>query len=190
VKGAVIAVIIAIALALQTTLARYVTPGANAIDLVFVAVVYISLTGGPVAGLMAGAIAGLAQDALAATGVSVISIGAGVATARSIIGVGGLAKTVVGFVTGIIGTQFIVARPIPRALVFFAATMGHAIIFLGLYSVLDPNYGGTSYGTIASQAGANALAGVLLFQVSESLPGIVDRRRSMSGGMHINRRLD
>ena len=189
-KGAVIAVIIAIALALQTTLARYVTPGANEIDLVFVAVVYISLTGGPVAGLMAGAIAGLAQDALAATGVSVISIGAGVATARSIIGVGGLAKTVVGFVTGIVGTQFIVARPIPRALVFFAATMGHAIIFLGLYSVLDPNYGGTSYGTIASQAGANALAGVLLFQVSESLPGIVDRRRSMSGGMHINRRLD
>ena len=132
----------------------------------------------------------ITQDALAATGVSVISIGAGVATARSIIGVGGLAKTVVGFVTGIIGTQFIVARPVPRALVFFTATVGHAIIFLGLYSVLDPNYGGTPYGTIASQAGANALAGVLLFQVSESLPGIVDRRRSMSGGMHINRRLD
>ena len=80
--------------------------------------------------------------------------------------------------------------PMPRALVFFTATVGHAIIFLGLYSVLDPNYGGTPYGTIASQAGANALAGVLLFQVSESLPGIVDRRRSMSGGMHINRRLD
>jgi hypothetical protein len=190
VRGAVIAVFIAVALALQTTLARYVLPGANLIDLVFVAVVYIALTGGPVAGLVAGAIAGLAQDALASTGVSVISIGAGVATARSIIGVGGLAKTVVGFVTGIIGTQFIVARPIPRAFVFFTATVGHAIIFLGLYAVLDPRYGGTPYATIASQAGANALAGVLLFQVGESLPGMMDRRRSMGGGMHINRRLD
>jgi len=190
VKAAGIALSIAIALALQTTLARYLTPGANLIDLVFVAVVYIALTGGPVAGLIAGAIAGLAQDALAATGVSVIAIGAGVATARSIIGIGGLAKTVVGFLTGIIGTQFIVARPIPRAFVFFTATVGHAIIFLGLYAVLDPGYGGTPYGTIFSQAGVNALTGVLLFQIRESVPGFVDRRRSMGGRMHINRRLD
>ena len=36
---------IAVALALQTTLARFLTPGANLIDLVFVAVVYIALTG-------------------------------------------------------------------------------------------------------------------------------------------------
>jgi hypothetical protein len=190
VKAVVTAIFIAIALALQTTLARYLAPGANLIDLVFVAVVYIALTGGPAAGLIAGAIAGLAQDAMAATGVSVIAIGAGVATARSIIGIGGLAKTVVGFVTGIIGTQFIVAAPIPRALVFFTATVGHAIIFLGLYAVLDPGYGGTPYTTVASQAGVNALAGVLLFQVGDSLPGFVDRRRSMGGGMHINRRLD
>jgi hypothetical protein len=190
VRAAGIALFIAIALALQTTLARYVTPGANLIDLVFVAVVYISLTGGPVAGLTAGAIAGLAQDAMAATGVSVIAVGAGVATARSIIGIGGLAKTVVGFATGIIGTQFIVARPLPRALVFFTATVGHAIIFLGLYGVLDPGYGGTPYGTVLSQAGVNALTGVLLFQIGESFPGYVDRRRSMGSGMHINRRLD
>lgn len=189
-KAAVIALFIAIALALQTTLARYLTPGANVIDLVFVAVVYIALVGGPVAGLIAGAIAGLAQDAFAATGVSVIAIGAGVATARSIIGVGGLAKTVIGFVTGIIGTQFIVARPLPRALVFFTATVGHAIMFLGLYALLDPGYAGTPYGTIVSQAGANALTGVLLFQVGDSLPGFVDRRRTMGSGMHINRRLD
>ena len=189
-KAAGIALFIAIALALQTTLARYLTPGANLIDLVFVAVVYISLTGGPVAGLIAGAIAGLAQDALAATGVSVIAIGAGVATARSIIGIGGLAKTVVGFATGIIGTQFIVARPLPRALVFFTATVAHAIIFVGLSEVLDPSYAQPSIGVMMSQAGANAVAGVLLFQIAELLPGLADRRRSMGKGMHINRRLD
>jgi hypothetical protein len=190
VKAAGIALIIAIALALQTSLARFLTPGANLIDLVFVAVVSIALTAGPAAGLIAGSVAGLAQDALAATGTSVIAVGSGVVTARSIIGIGGLAKTVVGFVAGIIGSQFIVARPIPRALVFFTATVAHAIMFVGLYRVLDPGYAQPPYGVIFSQAGANAIVGVLVFQIAEIVPGVVDRRRSMGGGMRINRRLD
>jgi hypothetical protein len=97
---------------------------------------------------------------------------------------------VVGFLTGIIGSQFIVARPLPRALVFFTAAVTHAIIFVGLYAVLDPGYGTTPYGTIASQAGANAIAGVLIFQISESFPGFMDKRRMAGGGMRINRRLD
>jgi hypothetical protein len=29
-----------------------------------------------------------------------------------------------------------------------------------------------------------------VFQLSEALPGAVDRRRMSGGGMHINRRLD
>jgi hypothetical protein len=178
------------ALALQTTLARFLIPGVNLVDLVFVAVVYIALTHGPAAGLIAGALAGLAQDALATTGTTVISTSAGVTTARSIIGVGGLAKTVIGFFTGIVGMQFIVARPLPRAFVFFTATLCHAIMFMGLYRILDPAYAGTPYAVVFSQAGANALAGVLIFQVSEVLPGVMDRRRSMGGGMRINRRLD
>ena len=33
---------------------------------------------------------------------------------RGVIGIGGLAKTIVGFLAGIIGTQFIVAQPLPR----------------------------------------------------------------------------
>jgi hypothetical protein len=190
VRAAVVALFITIALAAQTTLTRYLPPGAHLVDLVFVAVVYIALTSGPVAGLLAGAVAGLAQDSLAATGVSMIAAGTGVATARSIIGVGGLAKAFVGFVTGILGSQFIVARPIPRAFVFFVATLAHAIIFLGIYSVLDPRYGSTPYGSVFSEAGANALVGVLVFQLSETLPGTADRRRTSGGGMHISRRLD
>ena len=189
-KAVGIALGIVLALALQTTIARYLTPGANLIDLVFVAVVYIALADGPVAGLIAGTIAGLAQDTLAATGASVIAVSAGTVTTRSIIGIGGLAKTTLGFVTGIIGSQFIVARPFPRALVFFTATVAHAIIFVGLYAVLDPGYTPPPYTTILSQGAANALVGVLLFQLTESLPGFVDRRRMAGGKMRINRRLD
>jgi hypothetical protein len=47
-----------------------------------------------------------------------------------------------------------------------------------------------SYGAIFSQAGANAIVGVLVFQLAEMVPGFVDRRRSMGGRMRINRRLD
>jgi hypothetical protein len=190
VKVLIIGLYIAVALAAQTTLTRYLPPGAHLVDLVFVVVVFISLTGGPVAGLMAGALAGLLQDSLAATGASVIAVSAGVATARSIIGVGGLAKSFIGFATGIIGSQFIVARPIPRAFVFFTASVAHAIILLSVYSVLDPAYGTVTYPTIFSQAGINAVVGVLVFQLAEALPGAVDRRRMSSSGFRIHRRMD
>lgn len=189
-RSARVAFAIAVALALQTTLARFLTGDTAIVDLVFVAVVYIALTRGPVSGLIAGAIGGLSQDALATTGVSVIATGSEMATARSIIGIGGLAKTVVGFATGIIGTQFIVVRPLPRALVFFAATIGHAMMFLGLYALLDPGHSQASYGGVLSQAGANAIVGVLLFEFAEFLPGFFDRRRAMRGRLRINRRLD
>lgn len=189
-RAARLVLLIAVAMALQTTLARFLTPRANLVDLLFVAVVYIGLTGGPVAGLMAGAIGGLTQDALAATGVSIVAAGSGVATARSIIGIGGFAKTVVGFVTGIVGIQFIVGTALLRAVVFFTATLAHAIMFLGLYSVLDPARGGIQAASALSQAGANAVVGVLLFEIGEFMPGFVDRRRTTRGRMRISRRLD
>ena len=78
-------VAIAAALALQTTLASLVIRGTAALDLVLIVVVYVSLVSGPVRGLLLGTAAGLIQDALSS----------------GIIGVGGLAKTVVGFVTEI-----------------------------------------------------------------------------------------
>ena len=80
-RGAIIALFIAIALAAQTTLTRYLPPGAHLLDIVFVAVVYISLSEGPVAGLVAGALAGLAQDALASTGRSMVAVRSGGAAA-------------------------------------------------------------------------------------------------------------
>jgi cell shape-determining protein MreD len=194
VRAAGIGLVIIIALALQTSLARFLTPGGGLVDLVFVAVVYIALSSGPTAGMIAGAVAGLSQDALAASGALNVAIGVddvvrGVST-QSIIGIGSLAKTVVGFFAGIVGSQFIVARPLPRALVFFTATVTHAIIFVGLYRVIDRGYTQATVGAILSQAGANALVGVLLCQIADFLPIFVDRRRSMGGGMRINRRLD
>jgi len=161
--GAILAV--AAALALQTTLARYFVRGTSVVDLVLVAVVYVALTSGPVTGLLSGTFAGLMQDALSS----------------GVIGIGGLAKTIVGFLAGIIGTQFIVAQPLPRFVVFLSATVLHAVIFMGLYVLLDVRHFGTPYAAVTEQALANAAIGVVAFQLVELLPDAAERHRSARG---------
>jgi rod shape-determining protein MreD len=162
VKAAGVMLATAVALAMQTTLARFLIRGTVAVDLVLVVVVYVALTSGPVTGLLTGTFAGLVQDALS-TGV---------------IGIGGLAKTIVGFLAGIVGTQFIVAQSLPRFVVFFGATIVHAVVFIGLYVALDLRPFGAPYAAVAGQAVGNALVGVVAFQLAEFVPGAVERRRA------------
>ena len=160
-KAAAVLLAIGLAVALQTTLAGFVVRGTVAIDLVLVVVVYVALTSGSVTGLLSGAVAGLVQDALSS----------------GVIGIGGLAKTIVGFLAGVVGTQFIVAQSLPRFVVFFGATLVHAIVFIGLYVLLDLRQFGSPYAAVAGQAMGNAVVGVVAFQLAELLPGAVERRR-------------
>ena len=161
-KAAGILIAVAVALALQTTLSRLAVRSTVAVDLVLVVVVYVALTSGPATGLLTGTFAGLVQDALSSP----------------VIGIGGLAKTIVGFLAGIIGSQFIVAQPLPRFVVFFGATVVHAIVFMGLYTLLGLRHFGTPYAAVAGQAAANAVIGVVAFQLVELLPGAVERRKA------------
>jgi rod shape-determining protein MreD len=163
VKVAGVILAVAAALVLQTTLVRYLVRGNVAVDLVLVVVVYVGLTMGPTPGLLAGTAGGLVQDALSTGGIT---------------GIDGLAKTVVGFLTGLIGTQFIVVQSLPRFVVFFVATVVHQAIFMGLNVLLNIRRFGTPVGDIAEQALANAVIGILAFQVAELLPGALDRRRA------------
>lgn len=156
---------VTLSLALQTTLARFLVRGNVAVDLVLVAVVYVALTSGPVTGMFCGAVAGLIQDALSS----------------GLIGIGGLSKTVVGFLAGIIGTQFIVTHSLPRFVVFFGATAVHAAIFMGLYILLDLRHFDAPYAAVVRQALANAIVGVIAFKLVELLPGVVERRRDARG---------
>jgi len=164
VRAAGILVAVAVALALQTTLSRIAIRSTVAVDLVLVVVVYVALTSGPATGLLTGAFAGLVQDSLSS----------------SVIGIGGLAKTIVGFLAGIIGSQFIVAQSLPRFVVFFGATVLHAVVFLGMYVLLGLRQFGTPYAAVAGQAAANAVIGVVAFQLVELLPGAVERRKARS----------
>ena len=161
-KTAGVILAIALALVLQTTLTRFIVRGTVAVDLVLVVVVYVALSSGSVTGLLAGTVAGLIQDSLS----------------TGLIGIGGLAKTLVGFLSGIIGTQFIVARPLPRFVVFFAATVLHQAVTIGLGVLLGLRPFGTPYAAVAGQAFGNAVVGVAAFQLVELLPGAVERRRT------------
>lgn len=154
---------IAVALALQTTLARFLVHGSIGVDLVLVAVVYLALTTGPVSGLLSGTLAGLAQDALAS----------------GVVGIGGLAKTIVGYLAGIVGITFIVTQTVPRFLMFFGATVIQGAVTVGFDFLLERGGQEVPYGGILAQAVGNALLGVVLFQFTEALPVVLERRRAM-----------
>lgn len=153
---------LAVALVLQTTLGTLVLRGFPAVDLVLVAVVYVALKSGPTTGLLAGTVAGLAQDAMSS----------------GVLGIGGLAKTLVGYGAGVLGTQFILTAPLPRFVVFVLASVAHAAVFIGLYVVLDLRVFSSPYAGIIGQALGNGFIGVIMAQLIELLPGMAERRRA------------
>jgi rod shape-determining protein MreD len=162
VKVAASLLAVAVALALQTTLGSLVIRGTAALDLVLIVVVYLALISGPVAGLLVGTAAGLVQDSLSS----------------GIIGIGGLAKTVVGFVAGVLGTQFIVTAPLSRFVVFVLATVLHAAVFMGLYTLLGLRQFDDPWAAVVTQAVGNGFLGVIGAQLVELLPGLRDRRKA------------
>lgn len=159
------AVAVVAALVLQTTLSGLL-PETAMLDLVLVVVVYLALTSGPTTGIVVGSAAGLVQDALSS----------------GVMGIGALAKTLVGFVVGRLGTQFIVTASLTRFVVFAAATVGHAAVFMGLYAGLGLRTFDDPVGGVVLQAVGNAVVGVIGCEVAERLPGVVSRPRTRGRG--------
>lgn len=161
-KAVVVVLALAGALALQTTLAGLTIGGGISVNLVLVAVVYIALAHGPVAGLLAGSVGGIIQDALAG----------------GIIGIGGLSKTIVGFAVGVLGAQFIVAQPIPRFVIFFGATIVHELCFKTLYALVESREFSLRWVPLLTLSAVNAVVGIIAFQVVELAPGLLQRREA------------
>ncbi len=161
-KTAGVLLALAGALALQTTLAGLTIGSTTAVNLVLVAVIYVALAFGPVAGLFAGSAGGLIQDALAG----------------GIVGIGGFSKTLVGFVIGILGAQFIVAQWLPRFVMFVSGTVIHELCYQALYSLVESRSFRMPWSATLIQAALNAVIGVLAFAIIENGPGLVQRRRA------------
>jgi rod shape-determining protein MreD len=165
VKAAGVCLAIILALAVQTTVAPFVFSGRGHIDLVLVVVVYAALQFGPATGLLTGAFAGMAQDALSG----------------GVIGVGGVSKTIVGFLVGVIGSQFIVANAVQRFVVLLMGAALHAVLYVGLYAVIDKHGLTLSWRAAWPQVALTAGIGIILIQTAQAIPGFMMRRRLRRG---------
>lgn len=159
-------VTVIVAVVLQVTLARFTVGGRWVFDLVLVGVVYAALLWGPVAGMLAGTIGGLLQEWLATT-----------------LSGGGLAKTLVGFAAGVVGTQFVLVRPRARMIVVAGATIVHRLLIIALLAIIDSSqqpswhWSGVPWTAILAETVMNSVAALIAFQASEVLPGMVARGR-------------
>jgi rod shape-determining protein MreD len=162
-----VALAIAAALFAQTMLSPLLGRTSVVVDLGLVVVVFTGLLMGPVAGLLAGTVTGLMQDALAG----------------GIVGLSGLSKTLVGFGSGAFGTMFIVARPAPRYVVFFLASLADSAMLVGFHAVLDARSFPPAFATIVARALLNAAVGVMVFLAIEFWPRFMERRKIGKGKM-------
>jgi rod shape-determining protein MreD len=147
---------------LQVTLARYTVGGRWVFDFVLVGVVFVGLQWGPVAGILGGTVGGLLQDMLAG----------------QVVGLGGLAKTIVGFGAGVVGTQFVLTRPQARTIIVAGATLLHRLGLLVLNGLIDQHWPGVPWGAMLAEMGLNTVGAFLVFQAVVSLPGAMERHRT------------
>ncbi len=146
---------------LQVVLARYAVGGTWAFDLVLVGVVFAALQWGPTAGMLAGTLGGLLQDLLAG----------------EIVGLGGLVKTIVGFLAGVVGSQFVLTRATGRALVAAVASICHRFGIVALDALVRQRAPAVSWSGLAIETAINAGCALLIFQVTAALPGVLERQR-------------
>ena len=161
-KTVVVLVGVGAALTLQTTLSGLLIGRMLTVNLVLVAVVCAALAFGAVTGAVAGTVGGLAQDALAG----------------GIVGIGGLSETVIGFVVGLLGAQFIMSGFVARFMMFAAATFVHAAVFEVLSALAGGRPFALRWGATGVQALVNAVIGVTIFWIVEHGPETLARRRA------------
>ncbi|CAN5658020.1 hypothetical protein BH18ACI5_BH18ACI5_16050 [soil metagenome] len=159
-KAAVVLAALSLALVLQSTLGGISLDAGTRVNFVLVAVIYCALSFGAMTGLLAGLAGGLAQDAIAG----------------AVLGVGGISKTLIGFVVGVLGAQFIVTQPLTRFVMFLGASVVHEFCFQALTAVVESRGVRFQYSAIFAQAAVNGLLGILAFQIVEKTPGLMQRR--------------
>ena len=115
-----IALTIAIALVLQVLLAKQLD-FFRYIELPLLVTVYVGLQRAPVAGMVSGMITGIGADALAG----------------GILGVGGFAKTLIGYVAGATSVRLSIENPLARLSAVAVASVVNTVLFVGLNQMLE-----------------------------------------------------
>ena len=121
---------------------------------------------------MAGTVGGLIQDALAG----------------GIVGIGGLSKTLVGFLVGVLGAQFIVSQTVPRFVMFVGATVAARGLLPGAVRAgRGAAVPAASTRRCSRRRSINGLIGVLAFMLVERGPEMLQRRRARRVGRALRR---
>lgn len=149
------------ALVLQSVIGYQLVGRQSFLDLPLVVVVSGAIFVGPTVGLLAGTLVGLSQDALSG----------------GVLGVAGMAKTLVGFVAGVMATQFIVSSLLPRFVVFVSMTWVHGVCFLGVYAMIEQAGVGSPWRLLLLQSLVNGGVGVIATGLVERGPDVWRRRR-------------
>ena len=148
-----IALTIFIALLLQMVLPKYL-PFFKFIDLPLLVTVFLSLQREPFQGMLTGLVAGLGGDRI--TG--------------GILGVGGFAKTLIGYLIAMASIKFPLENPLARLAVVAVSSAANTVLYVGLHLMLEQDLPRTStwadFGkTIGWKALGDTVTSIFLFIV-------------------------
>lgn len=166
-----IAGVLALAIALQSVLARW--PPLAYIDLPLIVVVYFALQRDVLQALVVGATAGLAMDAL----------GGG------LLGAGGFSKTLTAYMVYIAAARVMLDTTLLRIPVLAAATAIDASVFVGLHRLLGQSLAMPFVQALLYKLVATTVAGTVLLYVFEIFFSERARqRRQFAGRRRVARR--
>jgi rod shape-determining protein MreD len=114
-----IALTIIVALFIQVLLPGYLS-FFRYVDLALIVTVYVALQRAPFLGMVTGCVAGLGSDALVG----------------GIIGVGGFARTLIGYIVAMVSIKLSVENPLTRLAVVGLASVVNTVLFVGLHQML------------------------------------------------------
>lgn len=143
-------VLLVLAVAAQSTLPRLAV-WFSGLDFVLMAVVAIALRSGPGAGVVAGTLAGLVQDAFG----------------TGLLGIGALGKTLAGFAAGTVAGQFMLGSPLARLAIYLGASLLHGAVVAVFLRLTSGGSASVSVTLAVAEALGTAAAGVTCEQVVE-----------------------
>lgn len=129
----------------QSSLSGIWPSGAHFFDLPLVAVLYYGIAKGPTGALLAGAGAGLLQDALEGT----------------LLGVNALAKAIVGLLVGMASLRLALAPLASRLLVLATATVLARSVEVGTLAIMGRRLANPSYPHLLAAVLGNCLVGLV-----------------------------
>jgi DMSO/TMAO reductase YedYZ molybdopterin-dependent catalytic subunit len=84
----------------------------------------------------------------------------------------------VGYAAGVIGAQFVLAKPQARTIIVAGATVVHRLAIIGLNALIEQHWSGVPWTAILGETVLNGLAALVAFQAMEALSGAVERGRA------------